>query len=527
MGLAAAAFLLLLIAPVLQAQYGWGVKYTNGHIFAIKGSTVKISCTYIYPGYLKVTDKFWFLKKRIPNVENLKSIPEYSGRVENICDDKINRCTLIIRNLTESDSTVYMFRLITDRHDGKYSGKPGVSLRVSDLQVIRSNLNCDSCSLTPQQNCNLFKTEQKILGNIYYAAPEDNILTDDCTCRIEEIGHSGVRFKAATSTSTEICVVKGSTVDISCNCRYSSQLPYDDTFWVIKASDVELSSNSHHSYTCFKEDLHYQYYQSKYYYYRYTMRITNVHKNDSAVYKFMIRTNTGGWRLTGETGVRLTVPDPVLQVRVSRQESSNRSELTCQSQCGASLYSYIWYKNDKKVDGVTRIQDVSLSINSPARYSCTVIGYESFRSPAVYAPEGPLVSVSPSGEVEEDTTITLNCSSDANPAANYSWYKEGENSSKSSQQNFVITQVTAKDSGRYSCRVWNLLGHSESTVNVTVVPVWPWKLAAIRSGVGIFLIGLTGVFVLFRKKNTHKKSVETKVVNSFVREASCQSLNAV
>ncbi|TWW59057.1 hypothetical protein D4764_06G0005870 [Takifugu flavidus] len=56
------------------------------------------------------------------------------------------------------------------------------------------------------------------------------------------------------------------------------------------------------------------------------------------------------------------------------------------------------------------------------------------------APEGPLVSVSPSGEVEENTTITLNCSSDANPAANYSWYKEGENSSKSSEQNFVITQ---------------------------------------------------------------------------------------
>eukprot|EP00066_Takifugu_rubripes_P030177 XP_011619443.1 PREDICTED: uncharacterized protein LOC105419525 [Takifugu rubripes] len=215
----------------------------------------------------------------------------------------------------------------------------------SDLQVIRStqNLSCGSCSLTPQQNCNLFKTEQKILGNIYYAAPEDDILTDDCTCRIEEIGHSGVSVEAATSTSTEICVVKGSTVDISCNCKYSRRVPYDDTFWVIKASDVELSSNSHHSYTCFKEYSHYQYDQSKYYYYyyRYTMRITNVHKNDSAVYKFMIRTNTGRWRLTGEPGVRLTVPDPVLQVRVSRQESSNRSELTCQSQCGASLYSYI------------------------------------------------------------------------------------------------------------------------------------------------------------------------------------------
>lgn len=219
---------------------------------------------------------------------------------------------------------------------------------------------------------------------------------------------TGVTVEAATSTSTEICVVKGSTVDISCTCRYSSWLPYDDTIWVIKASDVELSSNSHHSYTCFEDDLTYHYYQSKSYYnYRYTVRITNVHKNDSGVYKFMIRTNTGHWRLTGEPGVRLTVPgnaqhvsvltsavvsivtvcllmtDPVLQLRVSRQESSNRTELTCQSQCGESLYSYIWYKNDEKVDGVTRIQDVPLSINSPARYSCAVLGAESFRSPAV------------------------------------------------------------------------------------------------------------------------------------------------
>lgn len=132
-----------------------------------------------------------------------------------------------------------------------------------------------------------------------------------------------------------------------------------------------------------------------------------MHKSDSAVYKFMVRTDTGRWRLTGELGVRLTAPgnsqhvsvltsavvsivtvcllmtDPVLQVHVSRQESSKRTDLTCQSQCGASLYSYIWYKNDEKFDGVTGIQDVSLSINSSDRYSCAVLGYESFRSPAV------------------------------------------------------------------------------------------------------------------------------------------------
>lgn len=107
------------------------MKYTNGHIFAVKGSTVNISCTYSYPQNPKVTDKFWFLKESFPNFENLKSDPQYSGRVENICDDEINRCTLIIRNLTESDSTVYMFRFTTDKEAGKYFGQPGVTLSVS------------------------------------------------------------------------------------------------------------------------------------------------------------------------------------------------------------------------------------------------------------------------------------------------------------------------------------------------------------------------------------------------------------
>lgn len=101
--------------------------------------------------------------------------------------------------------------------------------------------------------------------------------------------------------------------------------------------------------------------------------------------------------------------------------------------------------------------------------SCSVVTFLLFSCPAD-APEGPSVSVSPSAEVEEDTTVTLSCRSDANPAAHYSWYKEGENSPKSSEQNFTITRVRAEDSGHYSCRVWNLLGHNESTVNVTVVP---------------------------------------------------------
>ncbi|CAL8398870.1 unnamed protein product [Arctogadus glacialis] len=37
------------------------------------------------------------------------------------------------------------------------------------------------------------------------------------------------------------------------------------------------------------------------------------------------------------------------------------------------------------------------------------------------APKTPSVTVSPSGEVEEGSSVTLSCSSDANPAAKYTW----------------------------------------------------------------------------------------------------------
>ncbi|KAJ4927018.1 hypothetical protein JOQ06_014758, partial [Pogonophryne albipinna] len=86
-----------------------------------------------------------------------------------------------------------------------------------------------------------------------------------------------------------------------------------------------------------------------------------------------------------------------------------------------------------------------------------------------YAPKLPSVSVSPSAEIEEGSSVTLTCSSDANPAANYTWYKEDEDSPKASGQIFTITDFRAEHSGSYSCGAQNKLRRSNSTFHLIVV----------------------------------------------------------
>ena len=85
------------------------------------------------------------------------------------------------------------------------------------------------------------------------------------------------------------------------------------------------------------------------------------------------------------------------------------------------------------------------------------------------APKLPSVSVSPSGEIMEGSSVTLTCSSDANPAANYTWYKEDEDSPKASGQIFTISNVTAEHSGNYYCEAQNTRGRQNSTSHLIVV----------------------------------------------------------
>ncbi|XP_028446090.1 sialic acid-binding Ig-like lectin 10 isoform X3 [Perca flavescens] len=267
-------------------------------------------------------------------------------------------------------------------------------------------------------------------------------------------GQDGLRV---TYTSTQICAVKGSTVNIPCSYTYPSAVGGVDTtveqrFW-LNQQFVDLTTDSEYSgrvqYHSENKDC--------------TLRISDLRERDSAVYKFRFTTNQGG-NYVGYPGVTLSVTG--LKVQVSRlevYESYNQADLKCQSSCPLPGHpSYIWYKNGQNIQGQTS-NYYSASFDPADSFSCAVRGHEDFPSPSVYAQKLSSGSVSPSAEIVEGSSVTLTCSSDANPAANYTWYKENEDSPKASGQIFTITDVRPEHSGNYYCEAQNRRGSQNST----------------------------------------------------------------
>uniref|UniRef100_A0AAQ4QVP4 Ig-like domain-containing protein n=1 Tax=Gasterosteus aculeatus aculeatus TaxID=481459 RepID=A0AAQ4QVP4_GASAC len=259
---------------------------------------------------------------------------------------------------------------------------------------------------------------------------------------------------------TDVCAAKGSIVFITCDYTYPPGIdPSDimDRFWFTKEKDgepVDLKTDSEYSdrvrHTCYSD------------WKRCYLTITDVRESDSAEYKFRFRTNKPGEKYTGSPGVTLSVTDSGLQVQVRRSDST-WLELTCHSSCVLSdRAEYVWYKNEKYIK---RGSSLLVSSGSTDRYSCYLRGSSGQRSPAVYGPQRPSVSVSPSAEMLEGDSVTLTCSTDANPAANYTWYKQGGTSDPrllSEEPHLVFSSIQSSDSGRYFCTAENQLGRKTS-----------------------------------------------------------------
>ncbi|XP_036412895.1 uncharacterized protein LOC118797734 [Colossoma macropomum] len=110
----------------------WSVKYNQQEICALKGSTVFMNGTYTHPEGLTVTKTFWTIDP--DNVHDLSKDPDYSGRVEYFTDEQ-KHFSLKLSDVMKKDEHQFCFRIRKNEEKEKWTGCPGVQLRVTELHV--------------------------------------------------------------------------------------------------------------------------------------------------------------------------------------------------------------------------------------------------------------------------------------------------------------------------------------------------------------------------------------------------------
>uniref|UniRef100_A0A4W6EH77 Ig-like domain-containing protein n=1 Tax=Lates calcarifer TaxID=8187 RepID=A0A4W6EH77_LATCA len=133
--------------------------------------------------------------------------------------------------------------------------------------------------------------------------------------------------------------------------------------------------------------------------------------------------------------------------------------LTCSSDANPPA-TYTWYeKNQVLLSEAAQLVFNSIQPSDSGEYHCTAES-ELGRFLKIYLPS---VSVSPSGQIVEGSSVTLTCSSDANPAAKYTWYKENQTLLQGPEGIYHFTSISSEDRGIYYCKSENQHGQINST----------------------------------------------------------------
>uniref|UniRef100_A0A8C7HKG8 B-cell receptor CD22 n=1 Tax=Oncorhynchus kisutch TaxID=8019 RepID=A0A8C7HKG8_ONCKI len=383
MGLRTAGSVLVVFlwsVTVVLSQKGWSVTYTTQSICTLKGSTVEMSCSYTYPSGT-VTTTFWFTKKyAVENYVNLRNDSNYKGRVT-YRSDKMNGHNLTITDLRESDSAMYKFRFITDQTGGKYTGDPGVTLSVTDLQVKvtttwwSTTLTCSTtCTLTGNptytwyRNSKIVQDDSSPSYTVYFKTE------DSFYCAVKGINSNAVSVEGhsyfhVTYTHQRICTLKRSSVDISCSYTYPSGHTVSETIWYTKGKLNEAPQILSPGYGGRVEYLGNMQSDS-------ILRITDLREEDSAEYKFRFTT----WEPTFP-GTTLTVTGLQVKVTPATVTEGQKVTLTCSTTCTlGDNPTYVWYKNGHVTNQSTSLFLNPVSSEDTGRYSCSVEGHEDLPS---------------------------------------------------------------------------------------------------------------------------------------------------
>uniref|UniRef100_A0A671NKX6 Ig-like domain-containing protein n=1 Tax=Sinocyclocheilus anshuiensis TaxID=1608454 RepID=A0A671NKX6_9TELE len=207
----------------------------------MRDSSVIMSCTYTYPTGYKIMKVFW-TKNPVMGEEppDLSKDPEYSQRLQYLGDKQQIRLSRL-SHVTQKDEHKYCFRFITDGKWGKWTGYPGVTLTVTDLQVEAPervteghnvSLTCkSSCTLTDRATFIWYRNSQPLTerrdGNnqlLLQSVRREDAGRYSCALHghsyISPAAHLNVTYvpkNVSVSISPSGVIVEGDSVTLSCS----------------------------------------------------------------------------------------------------------------------------------------------------------------------------------------------------------------------------------------------------------------------------------------------------------------------
>ncbi|KAI5089710.1 B-cell receptor CD22-like, partial [Silurus meridionalis] len=447
----------------------WSVKYSK-HPCAVKGSTVVMEATYTHPTDVTLTNRLWFINPvKGKELTDLRNESVYSGRVEYL-GDKQNHFSLRLSDVKKSDENMYSFRFITTKD--KYTGFPGITLSVTDLQLIAPaevtegesvNLTCKTtCSLTDPtfiwyKNTHDLTTNGTESNKLHLQrVSSEDAGSYNCAVRGSEhlpspAQYLSVRYRpknVSISLSGEI--VEGSSVNLTCN---SDANPPVKTYTWFKG---RTSVGKGKTYTIFK--------------------VSSKHNEE---YHCMCSNIVGHQNSTSVTLNVLYHPKNVSISLSGEKVEGSSVNLTCNSDANPPVETYTWFKGRTSVGKGKTYTIFKVSSKHSGKYKCMCsnkVGHQNSTSVTLnvlYPPKNILVSISPSGEKVEGSSVNLTCSSNANPPVEtYTWFKGRTSVGKG--KTYTIFKVSSKHSGEYKCMCSNKVGHQNST-SVTLNVLYPSK----------------------------------------------------
>ncbi|XDV16242.1 hypothetical protein PO909_016040 [Leuciscus waleckii] len=448
-------------------------------------------CTYKYPTGHQIMKVFWTkgpIQKGV-KLQDLSNDPEYSQRLQYL-GDKQQNCNIRLSHVTLKDSHMYYFRIITDKPGGKYTGDPGVTLTVTDLQVESPervtegdsvNLRCkSSCALTDRATFIWYRNSQPLTER----RDRNNELLLQ-SVRREDSGRYSCAVDGHTHISPDVqlnvmypprnvsVLINGSGVivegdSVTMNCISDSNPPAEISWF--KGGTIVGSGRIY--------------------------SISKISSDDSGEYKCK-SINEHGEKYSDNVTLNVMYPPRSVSVLINGSGvivEGDSVTLNCISDSNPPALNFSWFKGGTIV-GSGRISSISkISSDDSGEYKCKSINEHGEKySDAVtlnimYPPRSVSVSISQSGVIVEGDSVTLNCISDSNPPAlNFSWFKGG--TIVGSGRIYKISKISSDDSGEYKCKSINEHGEKYSD-NVTLNIMYPPRnVSVLMSGSGVIVEG--------------------------------------